>query len=273
MSQHDINIQVSQQIAELTRRVAELEAYRSSLESDRTPTYTSSVTTEPVHSLPGRDSVRQPNETESSLNKKTLGVAEISEVATQALSVNYSKRPSDIFGFSPPISFVCILLVYYRIYSDDGAIPSKSPVDHDDPFLGRIKARSVPPPRNVKAVKRIIENVENIKHRERTRLFLTPYSKSALDDADKITMLNGTGPGSKPQEALAFVSKMSDSERTALESDGRGLASTEKPRPDIRHGMSIQHSRSTFHFVTSCVGGSVLCGLRRRFSNPIERSL
>jgi hypothetical protein len=136
------------------------------------------------------------------------------------------------------------LLVYYRIYADDGAIPSKAPVAPDDPFLGRIIAKYVPPPRNVKAVKRSIANVENIKHRERTSLFLTPYSESPMDDADMFTIHNrGTGPGSKPQEPLALVAKMSDSERSALESDGRGgFASTSKPGatpPDIRHGTSI----------------------------------
>jgi hypothetical protein len=99
MSLHDIR--VSQQIAELTRRLTivegQLEAYRSSLETDRTPTYTSNVTTAPPHSLPGRDSVRQPNETESSLTE-TLGVAETSEVATP--SANYSKRPYGRFRVS-----------------------------------------------------------------------------------------------------------------------------------------------------------------------------
>ena len=66
------------------------EVNRSSLENDRPPTstYTSNVTTTPSHTLPGRDSVRQP---EYSLTD-TLGhgVAEASQVATP----DYSKRPS-----------------------------------------------------------------------------------------------------------------------------------------------------------------------------------
>jgi hypothetical protein len=84
MSLHDI----AQQIAELTRRVTELEAYRSSVETDRTPTYTSNVTAAPAHSLPGRDSVRQ--KTKSSPLTETLGVAETSKVGIA--SANYSKR-------------------------------------------------------------------------------------------------------------------------------------------------------------------------------------
>ena len=76
-------------IAELTRRLTALEANRNSRERDRTSTHTSNVTSAPTgtRSLPGRDSVRQPNETESA----TPGP-------------NYSKRPFDKHRFSRYIS-------------------------------------------------------------------------------------------------------------------------------------------------------------------------
>ena len=167
------------------------------------------------------------------------------------------------------------MLVYYRIYAEDGAIPSKTPAIPSDPFLGRIKARYVPPPHTAKAVKRSIAKVENIKDRTSTSLFLTPYSQSPMDDAGKVT-LNRTGPGSTPQEPLAVVAKMSDSERSALESGGRGgLAMAAEPdttSPEIRYRMSIQHS-PTFLFITSQLfGGSVLSALCRRLSNAVESS-
>ena len=86
-----------------------------------------------------------------------------------------------------------------------------------------------------------------------------------MNDNEKITILNGTGPGSTPQEPLALVAKMSDSERSAMESDGRvGLANaagSNTTLPEIRYGMYIQHS-PTFLFLT--VGRSVLSALRRR---------
>ena len=160
-----------------------------------------------------------------------------------------------------------ILLVYYRIYSEDGAIPSKAPITPGDPFLGRIKVISVPPPRTAKTVKRSIAKVENIKDRKSTTLFLTPYSQSPMDDTEKVAILDGTGPGSTPQEPLALVSKMSDSERSALESDGRGglasSAESDTEPPEIRYCKSIQHSYFSFHNILS-VGGSVLSALRRR---------
>jgi hypothetical protein len=67
-----------------------------------------------------------------------------------------------------------------------------------------------------------------------------------MDDAEKDIILNrtGTSPGSTPQEPLALVAKLSDSEQSALESDGRsGLASAAEPdttSSDIRYGTSIQ---------------------------------
>ena len=44
-------------------------------------------------------------------------------------------------------------------------------------------------------VKRCITEAENIKGGESTSLFLTPYSQSPMDDADKVIILNITGPG------------------------------------------------------------------------------
>ena len=112
-------------------------------------------TNQPTHTLPGRDSLRSP---ESSLTRP-LGVGETSEISTP----NYSKRLSDKSSFL--FSLVLILSVYYRLYSEDGSIPSKTPAAPGDPFLGRIKARLVPPPHTVKAVKRCIAKMENIKDR------------------------------------------------------------------------------------------------------------
>ena len=196
----------------------------------------SNVTAAPSHSLSGRDSVGQPDKNESSLTD-TISIAEKSKVAT----TNYSKRTPESSG-CPPILICVIPLVYYQIYAEDGGIPSKTPVTPGNPFVGRIKARSVPPPHTAKAVKRSIAKVENIKDRESTALFLTPYSQTPMDDAEKVTILNGAGPGSTPREPLALVAKMSDSERRALESEGRELVNAAEPDttfPEIQYRMSI----------------------------------
>ena len=65
----------------------------------------------------------------------------------------------------------------------------------------------------------------------------------------------GNGPGSTPQEPLALVAEMSDSERSALESDGRGglasgSAAEHTTSPEIEYRTSIRIFL-TFRFVTS----------------------
>ena len=143
------------------------------------------------------------------------------------------------------------LLVYYRIYAEDGAIPLKTPAAPGDPFLGRFKARYVPPPHTVEAVKLSIAKVENIKDPTSTSLFLTPHSQLPMREADRVAIFHRTGPGSTPQEPIALVAKMSDSERSALESEGRGgLASAAEPDtmpPGIRYRMSIIILLLLFH--------------------------
>ena len=135
-----------------------------------------------------------------------------------------------------------------------------TPAAPSNPFLGRIKARSVAFPHTVQAVKRSIANVEKIKDRTSTSLFLTPYSQSPMGNAGKVAILNRTGPGSTPQEPLAVVAKMSDFERSALEFEGRsGLVSAadhDTMPAGIQYRMSIQHS-PTFLFITSQLLGEV----------------
>ena len=82
-----------------------------------------------------------------------------------------------------------------------------------------------------------------------------------MGDADKVTILNRTGPGSTPQEPLALVAKMSDSERSTLESGRKGgLASAESDTtpPGIRYRTSIQHS-PTFPSISTVGGKCTIC--------------
>ena len=156
------------------------------------------------------------------------------------------------------------MLVYYRIYAENGAIPSKTPAASGDPFLGRIKARSVPPSHTARAVRYCIAKMENIKDITNTSLFLTPNNQFPMGDDDKkVYILNRIGPGSTPQEPLALVAKMSDSERSALESGGRGeltsAAESDTRLPEIRYRTSIQHSL-IFLFITSrLLGKCTIC--------------
>ena len=120
-----------------------------------------------------------------------------------------------------------------------------SPVTPGDPFLGRTKARSVPPPRTVKAVKRSITKVESIRGVESISLFLTPYSQSPMDDADKVNVLNGTGLGLTPQEPLALVAKMEPLAFVAKRSLKRSLQRYQSPNeapcsPKAQGGVDLR---------------------------------
>ena len=160
-----------------------------------------------------------------------------------------------------------MLLVYYRIYAEDGAIPSKTPATSGDPFVGLIKARSVPPPHTVNSVKLRIAKMEDISLNDPTSisLFLSPIMQSPMADANKINILNRNDFGSTPQAPLALVAKMSDSERSALESErGVGLADPNTPSPGIRYRTSVQHSYFTFRNILT-VGESVLSAFRQQF--------
>ena len=127
----------------------------------------------------------------------------------------------------------------------------------------------MPPPHIAKTVKRSIAKVENIKDHTRTSLFLTLHSKSPVGDSDKVAILNRNGPGSTPQEPLALVAKLSDSERRALESEGRvGLASEAVPLDTVTPEIQYRTSIPTLSYISFrnilTVEGSVLSALRRR---------
>ena len=74
------------------QRNRKAKADRSSLTgNDRTPAYTSNVTTALAHTLPVRDSVRLPDEPDFSLTDTLAGGV---EDASQVVTPNHGERPS-----------------------------------------------------------------------------------------------------------------------------------------------------------------------------------
>ena len=72
-----------------------------------------------------------------------------------------------------------------------------------------------------------------------------------MKDAHNVIFLDGTGPGSTPHEPLALVANsMSDSERSALESVGRGghgsAIEPDTTSPEIQYRTSTQNSYISF---------------------------
>ncbi|KAJ7464070.1 hypothetical protein FB451DRAFT_1264599 [Mycena latifolia] len=53
--------------------------------------------------------------------------------------------------------------IYYRVYDPNGAMPAKSAFNPADPFIGRITARSIPPPHTVASLTRCLVHAEQLK--------------------------------------------------------------------------------------------------------------
>ena len=150
--------------------------------------------------------------------------------------------------------------VYYRVFFEDGAIPTLHPATSDDPFLGRVLATSITPPHNVDSLKRCLAKHEDIDHRRKTiSIFLTRSSKSPMDDSSKINIVKRTGTGSTPRDALALVVKLPDTiaewgERPALVNYDSPTETRWRKRflPCFNHFPFLMSGPVTWKFITDC---------------------
>jgi len=97
------------------------------------------------------------------------------------------------------------LPVYYRVYAEDGAIPTSNPVYSDDPYLGRISAKLVTPPQTAINLRHCLSGVENIDEDIPTILFVSASSQTPMDDTDRVPILAYPGPGCMPDDPVALV--------------------------------------------------------------------
>ncbi|KAJ6457920.1 hypothetical protein C8R45DRAFT_560950 [Mycena sanguinolenta] len=98
--------------------------------------------------------------------------------------------------------------VYYRVYCSDGAIPAKTAFNPHNPYLGRIPARSVPPPHNAGTLNRCFVKAENIDDPNDSKMMLyrSPGASQALSATDKIALIRpGITDGATADSAFALV--------------------------------------------------------------------
>jgi len=101
-----------------------------------------------------------------------------------------------------------IVRLFYRIYNEDGGIPSKVPLDSNNPYLACINGHLVAPPHTAASIKRCICRIERIASKDQdVELFDSALKKAPMDDDEYVAILEGTGPGSSPKEPLALVCK------------------------------------------------------------------
>jgi hypothetical protein len=99
--------------------------------------------------------------------------------------------------------------VYYRVYAEDGAIPSVNPVFSDDPYLGRILAHLVAPPHIVINLKNTLSVLENIDGSVPMSLFGTASSQTPMDDTACVSILAYPGLGCTSDKPIALLAAFS----------------------------------------------------------------
>jgi hypothetical protein len=125
--------------------------------------------------------------------------------ATTTTGPRYGKRLSCLSTSS--FLFAQLLAVYYRVFFEEGAVPTLHPATPDDPFLGRILATSIAPPHNVASIKSGLATHERMNYgRDSIRFF----TGSPMDDTMLIDILKRTGAGSTPENAVAVIVRLPD---------------------------------------------------------------
>lgn len=94
--------------------------------------------------------------------------------------------------------------MYYRLYNNNGAMPSKHPAQSNDLSVGRIKVISVPPPHTAASIMKCISNTERFKNTMQRQLFVNIYSEFPIGEGH-VSILAGDRPGSTPANPMAIV--------------------------------------------------------------------
>ena len=96
--------------------------------------------------------------------------------------------------------------VYYVVYDNGYAMPSKVAFDPEEPFLGRIRADSVAPPHSPTTIKQCISRAEsNPAIAYRANLFVDTSCETPLKEGH--ISLCTDGPDRNPDEPMAIVLK------------------------------------------------------------------
>ncbi|EDR04422.1 uncharacterized protein LACBIDRAFT_330547 [Laccaria bicolor S238N-H82] len=95
--------------------------------------------------------------------------------------------------------------VYYRLYAQDGPIKSNNAIYSDNPFIGRIIPRSVPPPRTAASLKRHLCKIEGFSAPENCTLFLSLSENVPVDGGSRLSFQADFGPGLSSSDPVALV--------------------------------------------------------------------
>nr|GAT55944.1 predicted protein [Mycena chlorophos] len=93
--------------------------------------------------------------------------------------------------------------IHYRLYTSSGALPSFTAFS-DDPFLGRLRTRSVPPPHTVATLKRCLRAAEGYADGA-FALYERYDEEEAMDDGQRVAVVSLESIGRTAETALALL--------------------------------------------------------------------
>ncbi|KAK7017814.1 hypothetical protein R3P38DRAFT_2985545 [Favolaschia claudopus] len=124
--------------------------------------------------------------------------------------------------------------LYYSVFTPDGAIPVKPVFDPANPYVGRITARSVPPPHIVKSLQRCLLNAERFSDPEllRTELYLSAESNGAASLSGSAVAIVHPTYGATPETPFALVHKERLTQAEMEEVQDIDLSATRENHPN-----------------------------------------
>jgi hypothetical protein len=95
-------------------------------------------------------------------------------------------------------------LVYYRLYTKDGAIQSFNPIYSNDPFISRILPKSITPPHTALSLKKHLCKIEGLTGSNAV-LFEGLSSDAVIPDSTRLKLRGHSGSGVSSREPMALV--------------------------------------------------------------------
>jgi len=117
-------------------------------------------------------------------------------------------------------SFTDRRVVYYRLYTKDGAIESYNHIYSNDQSIGRILTKAVAPPHTVSSLKKYFCKIKGFPGAENSELYETLSSRSAImSDSTRISLLGQSGMDSFVDNPAALVIGNKNFEKRAGNTD------------------------------------------------------
>jgi hypothetical protein len=197
-------------VRSITRVLRQIEGFKASDTSQlfvplssQTPANDSTYISLSSHSLPGL-SAQQPLalvvQSQASFRSKVKAenlsnVTDIHEINYGVCLASTSIHP---FTYTDQIT-----IVYYRLYSKEGALVSKTSFKRDEPSLGRINILSIKPPQTVTSLKARICGMEKLDSYT-PNLVENIFSEKVIGN-DAISFLGASYPGQQEDQPMAVI--------------------------------------------------------------------